>query len=191
LSLVKLLRKAEFLLKDNSPAVLTAIGVTGTVTTACLASKASYDAAVVLNADDQKFWVAPVERSNKEKAKMVWKLYIPTFTSGAVTIACIIAANKIGARKTAAITAAYSLTERAFVEYKDKVVETLGEKKEKGVRDAIVQDRINEKPPSVVLGTGPVLCCELFTMRYFYSDIETLRKAMNDINALRRVSMSL
>lgn len=184
MNLLGLVKKAEFLLKDNSPIVLTAIGVTGTVTTAVLAAKAANEAAYILNADDQKFWLAPVERSNKEKAKMVWKLYIPSATSGILTVVSIVAANRFGARKTAAIASAFSLSERALVEYKEKVIETIGEKKEKAVREAIVQDRIEANPPGVVvLGTGPVLCCELYTNRYFKCDIETLRRAENVINA--------
>jgi len=32
-------------------------------------------------------------------------------------------------------------------------------------------------------GPGNVLCCELHTGRYFISDMESLRRAQNDINA--------
>jgi hypothetical protein len=96
-------------------------------------------------------------------------------------------ARQAGANRTAAAVAAYSLTERAFTEYKEKVVEQIGKNKEQKVRDDLAQDQVSKGPPStevVMLGKGEVLCCELHTHRYFRSDMETLRKAENKINHL-------
>lgn len=169
--------KIERLARENSSSILTALGVSGTITTAYLTAKASFKAASVLAEEP------PMDK--KETVKTVWKLYIPAVTSGTLTIGCILGASKINARRTAALTAAYSLTEKAYSEYKDKVVETLGEKKEKKVRDDIAADRVAQSSSQgvVVLGTGDVLCYEMYTGRYFTSDMETLRKAQNDINA--------
>jgi len=120
----------------------------------------------------------------KDRARLVWKLYIPPVTSGVATIGSIIAATKLGNRKAAAAITAYSLTERAFSEYKDKVVEQIGENKERKIRDEIAQEAVDRKPPSgeVIIATGQVLCCELYTGRYFTSDMETLRQAANNMN---------
>jgi hypothetical protein len=118
---------------------------------------------------------------------LVWTLYIPPVTTGLLTVTCIIAANRIGNRRAAAIAAAYSLTERAFEEYRNKVVERIGERKEELVRADIAQDRLNENPPSsrevLMIGPGDVLCMEGLTGRYFNSNVETLRGAENQINA--------
>lgn len=171
--------KTGHILRSNSPAILTAIGVTGTVSTAYLAGKASFRAA-------ESIQNLPPSSTKKEKVKFVWSLYIPSGISGALTIACIIGATKIGYKRTAALTAAYSLSERAFNEYKDKVIETYGKNKEQKVRDDIAQDRVRESAPGrevILSGSGDVLCCELYTGRYFKSDMETLRKSQNDINA--------
>lgn len=84
------------------------------------------------------------------------------------------------------MTAAYSLSERAFSEYKDKVKEKLGERKEQGVRDAIAEDRVRNNPPGqavVVIGDGNSLCYELHTGRPFISSMEALKKAENALNA--------
>jgi hypothetical protein len=95
-------------------------------------------------------------------------------------------ATRIGTRRTAAAAAAYSLSERAFAEYKDKVAETMGDKKEKTLRDNLAQDQVNARPPSqnLVLMSGPgnVLCHDPFNGRYFHSDMESLRRAQNNIN---------
>lgn len=124
--------------------------------------------------------------SVKEKAKIVWKLYIPAGISGALTVGCIIGASKANGRRTTAAVTAYSLTERAFSEYREKVVEQIGKGKEQTIRDDLAQERVSKNPQGskevVIVGTGHILCCELFTHRYFRSDMETLRKAQNDIN---------
>jgi hypothetical protein len=124
--------------------------------------------------------------SHKETAEIVWKVYIPPVVSAGVTIACIVGAAKASSRRTAAITAAYSLSERAFTEYREKVVEVLGKNKDQKVRDAIAQDKVTNNPPPAILTTsdGEVLCCELLTGRYFKSDMEALRKAENKINSM-------
>lgn len=171
--------KALKVVKKNSPEILTALGVSGVVTTAYLAAKAS--AEVARDEDADPF------ASNKEKLKKYWKVYIPTGVSGVLTIGCIVGASKATGKRTAAAVTAYSITEKAFSEYKEKVIEQIGVNKEKKLRDEIAQDRVSNKPASkevIVLGGGDVLCCELFTHRYFRSDMETLRKAQNDINMM-------
>jgi hypothetical protein len=58
--------------------------------------------------------------------------------------------------------------------------------KEQKIRDELAQQRISSNPPTsrevIITGKGEVMCCELFTHRYFRSDMETLRKAQNDLN---------
>jgi len=173
---------AERIARENSSSILTALGVTGTVTTAYLTAKATFKAANQIASAETEF--GRIE--NKEKIQLVWKMYIPAGTTGVLTIVCILGAAKINSRRTAALTAAYSLSERAYAEYKEKVIETLGEKKEQKVRDEIAADRIERNPPSqgiILVGSGDVLCYEAYTGRYFNSNMETLRKAQNDINA--------
>lgn len=181
--------RALQLVKSNAPEILTALGVSGMITTSYLTAKATFDASNVIN--HAQYMEDLNEKSHsfdfKEKTKLVWKIYIPATLSGAMTIGCIIGASKSTGRRTAAAVTAYSLTERAFSEYKEKVVEQLGEAKEQKVRDTIAQDHISKNPSGshevVILGSGNVLCCELFTHRYFRSDMERLRKAQNDVNA--------
>lgn len=182
----KLLKTFEKLIVDNSPAILTAIGVTGTITTAVLAAKATYKYMKELAEEgyydrDYKF-----ERSSREHVEHAWRFYIPAATTGALTIACIIGANRIGNRRAAAIAAAYSLSDKAFSEYKEKVIEKLGMNKERAVRDEVAQDQVTRNPSTgkeiVVTGNGEVLCYEAYTGRYFKSSMEALRKAQNNIN---------
>lgn len=182
-------QRAGKLAADNSPAILTAIGVTGVLTTAYLTGKASFKAAEIIARNERRPYQSEPENrlEVKEKVELVWKLYIPAATTGLVTVVCIIGANRIGTRRAAALATAMTISEKAFTEYKDKVVERLGQKKEQGVRDEIAQERVDQNPVSqtkeiIIAGGGDVLCLDAYTGRYFKSDIETLKKAQNDLN---------
>jgi hypothetical protein len=113
-------------------------------------------------------------------------MYIPTVGLGAVTITSIIFSNRISAREAAALATAYGLSERAFSEYKEKVVEKLGQNKETAVRDEIAQDRVKANPVNtrevILAGTGEVLCYDLLTGRYFMSSVEKIKRAENNVN---------
>lgn len=178
LNLGQLAKRAEKLITHNSPVILTAIGVTGAVATAYLTGRASFKAAQILSEESPHL-------DTKEKVELVWRLYIPAVTTGLMTITCIILANRIEHRRAAALTAAFALSEKAFEEYKAKIVEKIGPKKEQNYRDEIAQDQVNQNPPPnnlVILSPGKILCYDAFAGRYFESDMESLKKAQNDIN---------
>lgn len=193
MAIADLARNLERFTIANSPVILTAVAVTGTVTATVLAGKASFKAATLIAEEEsqrkleQKIGLAEdfVPMDAQEKAKLVWMLYIPAASTCVTTIAAIICANQIATRRAAAMAAAYSLSEKAFGEYKDKVVEKIGEKKELAVRDELAQERVAANPPSnqvVMVNSGDVLCYDQHSGRYFQSDMETLKKAQNDTN---------
>jgi len=175
-------KRAGKLLTDNSPTILTGIAVVGTVTTALLTGKAAYKACEILAENE----MSSDPLTGRDKVDLTWKLYIPAVGSGLLTVTCIILGNRIGVRRVAAMTAAYSLAEKAFEQYQDKIVERIGSQKEEQVRAEITQDKVNSKPPTsseiMMIGYGDVLCYEAYTGRYFSSNVEALRKAENRIN---------
>lgn len=185
--MTNLLKQLENTVRNNSPAILTALGISGTITTAYLAGKASFEACDAIRKEEATYGPADTfQQMAKERSALVWKSYIPAFASGTATILCIVGATRAGSRRTAAITAAYSISDRAFAEYRDKVVEKLGENKEKVIRDELAQSQLTNNPPRqdiIISGIGATLTLELYTGRYFSSDMETLRKAQNDINS--------
>ena len=116
----------------NSPAILTGMGVLGVFTTVYAAVDATPKAMQILEERRAEELDANEEFSDFTKWEMfkeVWKCYIPTFISGAVTITAIVSANSVNQRRNAALIGLYSLSENALKEYKNKVVETIGEKK--------------------------------------------------------------
>lgn len=172
-----LIKAAEHHLRSNSPAYLAGLGISGLVGTAVL----SYRAGEEVGYDHG---IAHLPFHVRFQAK--WKKFVPPTIVGVGTIACIVGATKIGYRRTAALAAAYSLSERAFSEYKEKVVEKFGERKEQSIRDDLAQDKVRSTAPTreiVLYGAGNVLCCELHTGRYFLGDMDALKKAQNEINA--------
>lgn len=181
--------RAQELLGENSPTVLTMMGVSGTITTAWLSGRASYKAAQIIAYEETR-WADPNEPEAKipfkAKVKLVWPLYIPPATIGASTIGCIIGANQLASKKAAALAAAAGISERALQEYKEKVVEKLGETKAVAVRDAIAQDKVDKTPVNtrevILAGTGEVLCFDMMSGRYFQSSVEEIKKAENKIN---------
>ena len=154
------------------------MGVSGVVTTAYLTGRASFKAAGVL-ADESP------ELPMKEKVKHVWPLYVAPISVGATTITAIVMANHAASKKIAALAVASGISDRALQEYKAKVVEKLGEKKEVAIRDEIAQDRVAKAPITnevLVIGAGDVLCFDMMTGRYFQSTVEKIRQAENKIN---------
>lgn len=188
MSLESLVTSVRKLAIDNSPTILTTVGVVGTITTAVLTGKATYSA-VLSELEDWPGW--PMEDykhglpSAKERVRRHWKLYIPAVGSGVFTITAIVGANRIGTRRAAGIAAAFTLSEKAFVEYKEKVFEKLGADKERALRDELAQDRVNRTPGStqVFISGTDVLCLDAYTGRYFQSNMESLRAAQNSVNS--------
>jgi len=179
-----LIQQATHHITKNSPIILTAAGVTGVATTAYLAAKGSFKAARMIDAVKNESH-DPKERI-KNNIKLVWPCYVPAVLSGTVTVGAILLSHKVDTSRTAAAVSAYSITEKAFTQYKDKVVEEIGQHKEQIIVDDIAQEQVEKNPPGknnlVIAGSGDVLCCERYTGRYFNSTMETLRKAQNDIN---------
>jgi hypothetical protein len=174
--------------KQHSPLILSTIAGVGTLMTAYLAAKASFEAVRVLDQWEEDNGISDDAKERlMDRTKVVWKLYIPTAVSATSTVICIVAANRVEASKTLAAQTAFTVSQQLYSEYRDKVVEQFGANKDQSIRDSLAQERVLREPPPasdiLVSGPGNVLCCEQFTGRYFTSDMETLRKAQNDLNS--------
>lgn len=187
MSFAALARRVGKLAIDHSPTILTSVGVAGAITTAYLAGKASFEASDIINLREN------LEQSSAqndkelfvERFKLVWKLYIPAATTGLATVVCIIGANHIGGRRAAGLAAGMTIVERSFDEYKAKVVEKLGERKEQAARDEILSDRVRETNIEDVKIYGAFegeICYDKFSDRYFRSTVEGIRSAENSLN---------
>ena len=128
--------------KKHSPEILTGIGVAGMISAVVVAVGATPKALKLI--EDKKEQEQKDKLTVKETVKTAWKCYIPTAAVCVASAVCIICANSVSSKRTAAIATAYKLSETAMREYHDKVVEVIGEKKEKTVRDSIAKDKIEK-----------------------------------------------
>lgn len=186
----KVSKSVELMVTENSTAILTGVGVVGTIATAVLTGRASFKAVEIIDRE-RNTRVADTgvciesEFPITQKAKLVWPLYLPAVGMGTATVTSIIFANRISSKRAAALAAAYGLSDKAFHEYKEKTLQHLGIKKEESLRDEIAQDRVNLNPiegQTIIIGDSEVLCYDAVTGRYFKSNMETIRQAENKIN---------
>lgn len=164
-------------LEKNSVVILTGIAVGGTITTAIFASNAGIKAISIIRENNIT--------DPKDKIKATWKCYIPTGIIISTTVISIIGINRINNRRNAALATLYSIAQKTFKEYQDQVVKQIGSNKEQKIRDGIDRERILNNPPeekNIIFSGGDVICYDPLTGRYFQSDIEKIRKIVNELN---------
>lgn len=168
----------------RSPEILTGLGIAGMITTSVLAVKATPKALELIEEKKKEEWVDQL--TPLEIVKVAWKPYIPAIVTCVVSTSCLIGASSVNAKRNAALATAYKLSETALSEYKEKVIETIGEKKERVVRDKVAEERVKKNPVSknevIVTGNGKTLCFDPISGRYFMSSIETIKRAENELN---------
>lgn len=179
------------MVSDNAPVLLTAFGAVGVVGTAVLTAKASFEAAQKItdaefvNKQEHGFDAEPLTKT--ERVKLVWPLYIGAVSSGVFSCGAIVLSHRISSRRAAMLAAAYALNEGKLQEYQDQVKEKFGIKKEKELRDDVSQKRIDADydATEVIFSPtdGKVLMREEYTGRFFWSSIDAVNKAVNEVNA--------
>lgn len=168
----------------HSPEILTGIGIAGMITTTVLAVKATPKA---LRKIEERKKAEGVEKLKAvDTVKAAWKCYIPAAVTGVASTTCLICAQAESNRRNAALAAAYKISETALTEYREKVIETIGEKKEATVREKVAQDRVKEHMANntevYITEKGETLFLDPLSHRTFKSDIELIRRAVNNLN---------
>lgn len=170
--------------KKHMPGVLTAVSI-GSMAMAVVTAVSNTPKALAL-IEEKKQEENVEELTPKEIVKTIWKVYIPTAVLMAVSATCSILANSIYFKESAVLTAAYILADKNLREYTAKVAESVGEKKEMAIRDALSSDEIQKNPVSrktiIVTDKGESLCYDPLSGRYFTYDIERLKQAVNKLN---------
>lgn len=169
--------------RKHSPEILTGLGVIGMIATTVTAVSATPKALELIEENkDENGHI-----SKKDVVKVAWKQYVPSVLIGTVSIACIVGSNKISIHRSALLAAACSISEEKLKEYKNKVVDVFGEKKEKEkVYESIIQDKIDESPiPKCEPNkSDDILFYDVWSGRYFYSDRNRIDRAINELNSI-------
>ena len=178
--LKRTIKSAERVLTKYSPGILTGIGIAGMIGATFMAVKATPKALYLIEAKKEESEVE--ELTTVETIKICWKYYIPATLTTVLSAVCLIGASTVSAKRNAALATAYSISEAALREYQEKVVEVIGEKKEKAVRDAVAKDQIERDPVTksevvIIDSNSNTLCYEPLSGRYFKSTIDKIKKA--------------
>ena len=181
----KLIESSKKKLSDNAPEIMIGFGLAGMLTSSIMAVKATPKAMAIIEEEEDYL---NRELTKIEKAKLVWKPYVPAALGYCASTALIIGANNVNSKRSAMFAGAYKLSEQTLATYRDKVIETIGEEKEREISDKVARDKVKEARQTsyhaneVIYGTGQCLCYDPISGRYFNSDMDKIRKIENDLN---------
>lgn len=180
----------KFMVK-KSPELLTTVGTVGMFVSLGLTVKGTVKAVKIVEAKKEELGVEKL--TPKETVQATWKCYVAPAVTALTSTACIILSDNIAMSRHAKLATAYKICETGFIEYKDKVVETFGEEKERVIREQIAEDKMKETPIAntevLVTKPGDTLCFDPMSGRYFKSDQNLIDKAVNQLN--RRMNLEM
>lgn len=201
-NVTQMFNTAKSFMTKHSPEILTGVGIAGMITTTVLAVKATPKAMELIEeAERQKHadihgQYHRVEReplTKLEVVKAAWKPYIPAAITGTLSTACLLGASATNYKRNAALATAYQVAATTLADYKEQVVESIGEKREKTIREKVAQKQLDRNPEVttevIITGNGEVLFVEPVSMRSFTFDINRLDKVINDLNYRMVVGM--
>jgi len=176
--LINIQKQLTKVLIKKSPEILTALGITSFVASVGLTIVATIRSTRTIDEYD-------IELTKTEVVKEVWKNYIPTATTLVIGAGCIIGAHKVHTRRQAVLMAAYSLSERALKDWKQATSEVVSEKQKDEIKSNVISNRMENTPDPTIYfmeKEGTWFYDTVFS-RWFKSDIQQVRKRVNDANA--------
>ncbi len=125
--------------------------------------------------------------TKKDAVKASWKCYIPAALTAAGSTACAIASCTISHKRNVALATAYAAAMASAQEYKNTVLEVVGEEKAAEIRKVADKKKMDSNPitQNEVLktkGNGLDQVYDPWSGRYFWSSIDEMRMVMNDLN---------
>lgn len=175
------LRQTVKFISKNLPTIMTACGVISFGVTVYEVSKSSI---ATKEAIDEAKEEKEEDLEKKEVAIIVVKKCWKAFLAGLITIGFFCGANHISVTRQAALATAYTMTASEFKEYKEKVKESLGEKKAEKIEDDISANKakdLNIYEENPINGNGP-LWYLAWTHTPFRANLEDIRRMVNDFN---------
>ena len=164
-SATKTFHRVGFQIKKHSPEILLVTGITGVVTSAVMACKATtkVDAIVeetkksidMIHEGMEAGNICDVEYTKEDGKKdlaIVYiqtgvkfaKLYGPSVLLGLTSIGCILAGNNIIHKRNVALSAAYTAIDTSFKGYRSRVIERFGESMDRELRYNIKTQEVKE-----------------------------------------------
>lgn len=174
-------------MERHSAEIFLGVGIVGIGTSLVLAVKATPKAMKLI---EQKKEEEKVEKLTVvDTVKTTWKCYIPTAVTTVATVMCLVKSNSEHTKRTAALATAYEFSRTALEQYKNKVVEVVGEKKADEVREEVAKETaekaVSQNSSNVIVmnnGSDDVLCIDSLSGQTFLSSVDKIAKAENEIN---------
>ena len=180
-------------ISKHSSEILTALSIIGVGTTVYTAHQDTIKAEHVL--DDVRYEYRKKGIYHKftleEKARLTWKCYIPTAISAVSTAGCIAGSHYCSHKQKEAISSAYTLSQMTLQEYQKKVIEKIGEKKERDIREEAYNEVAKRQAPMCMdinsndvidTGHGNTLIYDVVADRYIKSDVGYIQAVRNSLN---------
>ena len=164
-SATKTFHRVGFQIKKHSPEILLITGITGVVTSAVMACKATTKVDAIVEESKKSIDmihegmeagnicdVEYTEEDGKKDLAIVYiqtgvkfaKLYGPSVLLGLTSIGCILASNNIIHKRNVALSAAYTAIDRSFKGYRSRVIERFGESMDRELRYNIKTQEVKE-----------------------------------------------
>jgi len=195
----KLLARISLMFKHNSSNILTLLSIFGVGITVYNAHQDTIKAEHALEDERYACKRRGIFRKLdwKDKLRITWKCYIPTGVSAISTMSCIAGSHYCSHIQKEALSSAYLSSQALMQEYQKKVMEKIGENKEREVYDDAVKSLANSQAPTqlysdagiagevIDTGHGSTLFYDTVIPGglYFKSDIGYLKNAKNEMNS--------
>ena len=199
-AIVKTLNKTALKLKKYAPTILVGVGVVGTVASTVLACKATTKLEDVLEqtkgdvdiihtaVKDETLEGKYSEEDSKKDLAITYakagvqiaKLYAPAVILGVASIGCILTSHNILNKRNAALASAYIGIDKAFKEYRGRVVEKYGDVIDKELRYGIKAKTVTETEVDEETGEKKKVKKTVYTSNGSHKDISAYAKFFDE-----------
>jgi hypothetical protein len=190
-NVLKFLNGTKAKLSKHSPAILIGFAIVSGGAAVVLAVKETPKALKRIEEKKEEYQVDKL--SPWETVKTTWPCYVPAAATFVFAAGCAIGSQSIHVKRNAALAAAYKISETALIDYRGKVLETIGEKKERNVRNEVAKEQINKTPfnPQNIYptGKGKTICLDPLSNRYFECDVDVIKAAAVKLNQEMQLSI--
>ena len=126
------------------------------------------------------------EPDKKELAKIYVESYWKTAVLFSFSVAMVACNSYFDAKEITGLASAYALTEKKLIDFKEATTAIVGEKKTDEIEKEVTKKNLSKAVASnntiINTGNGTTLFFDDWSGRLFYSDIEKVRRAVNDLN---------
>lgn len=179
--------------KKHANVILTIIGIVGMISTVVLAVRETSKCDELIEKAEAKLREETKDENavldRKETIKCFAKTYWPSIAMGIVTVSAFVGSVYVSEKRQGTMATALALSEGALHRFQDITLETVGKDTMDKIHAKVADTQLKGNPLKdtakvevSTIGPATTRCYDPYTGRYFDSDIETIRRAVNDLN---------